>query len=246
MEKFNAIKWFEEIRKTDIPLVGGKGANLGELTSTGAPVPPGFCVIAETYARFIKINNLNVKIMELLNSLDFEDTEQLQKRTETIRNLIRNAPIPADIEKAIVDAYHKLAGKTGLKDPDVAVRSSATAEDLPDASFAGQQDTYLHVIGAQSVVDHVRQCWASLWTARATYYRQKQNYDHFNVSLCAVVQKMVASEKSGVMFTANPINNDRSQIMINASWGLGEAVVSGTVSPDEFILDKESLTEDGQ
>ncbi len=243
MEKFNAIKWFEEIRKTDIPLVGGKGANLGELTSTGAPVPPGFCVIAETYARFIKINNLNVKIMELLNSLDFEDTEQLQKRTETIRNLIRNAPIPADIEKAIVDAYHKLAGKTGLKDPDVAVRSSATAEDLPDASFAGQQDTYLHVIGAQSVVDHVRQCWASLWTARATYYRQKQNYDHFNVSLCAVVQKMVASEKSGVMFTANPINNDRSQIMINASWGLGEAVVSGTVSPDEFILDKESLTE---
>lgn len=243
MEKFNAIKWFEEIRKTDIPLVGGKGANLGELTSTGAPVPPGFCVIAETYARFIKINNLNVKIMELLNSLDFEDTEQLQKRTETIRNLIRNAPIPADIEKAIVDAYHKLAGKTGLKDPDVAVRSSATAEDLPDASFAGQQDTYLHVIGAQSVVDHVRQCWASLWTARATYYRQKQNYDHFNVSLCAVVQKMVASEKSGVMFTANPINNDRNQIMINASWGLGEAVVSGTVSPDEFILDKESLTE---
>jgi pyruvate,water dikinase len=243
MENFNAIKWFEDIRKTDIPIVGGKGANLGELTSTGAPVPPGFCVIAETYARFIKVNNLNTKILELLKGLDFEDTDELQKRTETIRDLIQKAPIPESIEKQIVDAYNELSVKTGLKDPDVAVRSSATAEDLPDASFAGQQDTYLHVIGAQSVVDHVRQCWASLWTARATYYRQKQNYDHFNVSLCAVVQKMVASEKSGVMFTANPITNDRSQMMINASWGLGEAVVSGTVSPDEFILDKESLAE---
>lgn len=243
MENYNAIKWFEEIRKDDIPVVGGKGANLGELTSTGAPVPPGFCVIAETYARFIKENGLNTQISDLLKGLDFEDTAALQQKTETIRTLIQKAPIPAYIEKQIVEAYEKLAEKVGLKEPDVAVRSSATAEDLPDASFAGQQDTYLHVIGAPSVVDHVRQCWASLWTARATYYRQKQDYDHFSVSLCAVVQKMVASEKSGVMFTANPVTNERAQIMINASWGLGEAVVSGSVSPDEFILDKETLTE---
>lgn len=133
MEKFNAIKWFEDIRKTDIPTVGGKGANLGELTSTGAPVPPGFCVVADTYTRFIEANGLGKEISALLDGLDFEDTAALQERTEKIRTLIKSAPIPAEIEKQIVDAYEALAEKTGLKDPDVAVRSSATAEDLPDA-----------------------------------------------------------------------------------------------------------------
>ena len=243
MSDYCAIKWFNEIRKTDIPIVGGKGANLGELTSAGAPVPPGFCVIADAYARFIKENGLNTSISDLLAGIDFENTAELQAKTETIRSLIQNAPVPAYMHDQICGAYEKLAQTVGVKDPRVAVRSSATAEDLPDASFAGQQDTYLHVIGAESVVDYVRQCWASLWTARATYYRQKQNYDHFSVSLCAVVQKMVDSEKAGVMFTANPVTSERGQIMINASWGLGEAVVSGSVSPDEYILEKESLTE---
>lgn len=243
MSDYCAIKWFDEIRKTDIPIVGGKGANLGELTSAGAPVPPGFCVIADAYARFIKENGLNTSISDLLAGIDFENTAELQAKTETIRSLIQNAPVPAYMHDQICGAYEKLAQTVGVKDPRVAVRSSATAEDLPDASFAGQQDTYLHVIGAESVVDYVRQCWASLWTARATYYRQKQNYDHFSVSLCAVVQKMVDSEKAGVMFTANPVTSERGQIMINASWGLGEAVVSGSVSPDEYILEKESLTE---
>ncbi|MDY3867870.1 MAG: PEP/pyruvate-binding domain-containing protein, partial [Pyramidobacter sp.] len=243
MSDYCAIKWFDEIRKTDIPVVGGKGANLGELTSAGAPVPPGFCVIADAYSRFIKENGLDTSIAELLSSLDFENTAELQEKTETIRSLIQNAPVPAYIHDQICAAYEKLAASVGVKDPRVAVRSSATAEDLPDASFAGQQDTYLHVIGAETVVDYVRQCWASLWTARATYYRQKQNFDHFSVSLCAVVQKMVESEKSGVMFTANPVTSERGQIMINASWGLGEAVVSGSVTPDEYILEKESLTE---
>ena len=128
-----------------------------------------------------------------------------------------------------------------MENVQVAVRSSATAEDLPDASFAGQQDTYLHIRGAEEVLKHVQKCWASLWTARATYYREKQDFNHFEVALSAVVQKMVRSEKSGVLFTANPVSNDLNQIMINASWGLGEAVVSGVVTPDEFILEKDHL-----
>src|SRR5690606_1051348 len=128
----------------------------------------------------------------------------------------------------------------GLDNPEVAVRSSATAEDLPEASFAGQQDTYLHIMGEEELVKYVRRCWASLWTARAIYYRVKQDFDHFDVSLSVVIQKMVNSGKSGVMFTANPINNNTDEIMINASWGLGEAVVSGTVTPDEYLINKKS------
>ena len=244
MAEQNIIKWFAEIRKTDIPLVGGKGANLGELTSAGAEVPPGFCVVADAYKLFIKENNLDDKINKLLAGItNIEDTAELMAKTSDIRRLIIGAPMPDYMKKQIVDGYQKLSDVIGVKDPHVAVRSSATAEDLPDASFAGQQDTYLHVTGADSVLSYVRECWASLWNARATYYRQKQNFDHFSVSLCAVVMKMVNSEKSGVMFTANPVTSDVDEIMINASWGLGEAVVSGTVTPDEYILDKASLKE---
>jgi len=243
VSEHNVIKWFNEIRKNDIPLVGGKGANLGELTSAGAPVPPGFCVVAEAYSLFVKENGLDKKIGKILKGINIEDTAELMAKTSDIRSLIVDAPMPDYMKKQIRDAYKKLSDEIGVKDPHVAVRSSATAEDLPDASFAGQQDTYLHVSGAEDVLSHVRECWASLWNARATYYRQKQNYDHFSVSLCAVVMKMVNSEKSGVMFTANPVTSERGQIMINASWGLGEAVVSGSVTPDEYILNKEDLKE---
>ncbi len=243
VSQYNVIKWFDEIRKGDIPMVGGKGANLGELMSASVPVPPGFCVVAQAYSRFIKEMGLDGRIAAILEGLDFEDTSELQARTAQIRDLILQAPVPDYIEDQIRRAYDALADSIGVAEPRVAVRSSATAEDLPDASFAGQQDTYLHVIGAGDVVRHVRECWASLWNARATYYRQKQNFDHFSVSLCAVVQKMVDSEISGVMFTANPVTGERGQIMINASWGLGEAVVSGSVTPDEYILSKDSLTE---
>ncbi len=243
MDAYNVIKWFDEIRKTDIALVGGKGANLGELTAASVPVPPGFCVVADAYSRFVGESGLDRKIAEALQSLDFEDTAELQARTAEIRRWILETPVPQAIEGQIRRAYEALADQLGVRDPRVAVRSSATAEDLPDASFAGQQDTYLHVIGGDDVIRCVRECWASLWNARATYYRQKQHYDHFAVSLCAVVQKMVDSEISGVMFTANPVTGERGQIMINASWGLGEAVVSGSVTPDEYVLSKDSLTE---
>jgi len=242
MSDVNYIKWFNEIGKTDISLVGGKGANLGELTRNGVDVPPGFCVTAAAYKDFIQGASLENEIRTIITSIDFESPDDLSSKCQKIREKIANASFPQDVERQVVEAYRNLAEKVGLDDPRVAVRSSATAEDLPDASFAGQQDTYLHIRGQDEVVAYVKKCWASLWTARATYYRERKNFDHFDVSLSAVVQKMVNSEKAGVMFSANPVNNDVSEIMINSSWGLGEAVVSGIVTPDEYILDKESLS----
>jgi len=238
---YRYVRWFNGIGKNDVALVGGKGANLGELTVNGVDVPPGFCVTAQAYVDFIKGAGIEGKIREAVGSVDVENSVDLSRACDSVRRLIEESPIPVDIEAEIRTAYRELSDSIELNDPRVAVRSSATAEDLPDASFAGQQDTYLHVIGADSVVAHVRRCWASLWTARATYYRQRQGYDHFQVALSAVVQKMVSSERSGVMFTANPVTNSCSQIMIEASWGLGEAVVSGMVTPDEYILDKRDL-----
>ena len=241
MGTYKYIRWFSEVNRNDIPLVGGKGANLGELTQNGVAVPPGFCVIAGAYRDFIRISGLNASIENIIRNIDFENTDDLSDKCGEIRKLIMEAPFPKEIEKEVKEAYVQLAQKTGLENVQVAVRSSATAEDLPDASFAGQQDTYLHIRGAEEVLKHVQKCWASLWTARATYYREKQDFNHFEVALSAVVQKMVRSEKSGVLFTANPVSNDLNQIMINASWGLGEAVVSGVVTPDEFILEKDHL-----
>ncbi|MCF6463568.1 phosphoenolpyruvate synthase [Clostridium sp. Cult1] len=238
MVEFKYIKWFSQIQKDDIPIVGGKGANLGELTQKGLDVPPGFCVTAGAYTYFIEKAGLGDKIKSKVNSLDVEDSIELQKTSGEVQGLINSAQIPEDLEKEIIYAYDEFSNEIQIENPEVAVRSSATAEDLPEASFAGQQDTYLHIRGKEELLNHVRKCWASLWTARAIYYRQNQGFDHFDVSLSVVIQKMVNSEKSGVMFTANPVNNNKSEIMINASWGLGEAVVSGTVTPDEYIIDK--------
>ena len=244
MSEYRFVKWFEELRKTDVPLVGGKGANLGEMTNAGIPVPPGFCVTAEAYKYFVE----NVKledgtvlqdwIMNIISQTNVDDSKQLQENTAKIREKIISLPMPEEIAKEIEDAYKKLSQRFNKDAVYVAVRSSATAEDLPEASFAGQQETYLDVYGVDDVIDKVKKCWASLWTARATFYRAKQGFDHSKVYLSAVVQKMVNSEKSGVMFTANPVTNDRNEIMINASWGLGEAVVSGSVTPDEYIVEK--------
>lgn len=241
MGTYRYIKWFSEINRNDIPLVGGKGANLGELTQNGVAVPPGFCVTAGAYRDFIKISGLGAAIEKTIHGINYEDTDELANKCALVRDMIMDASVPDEISKEVQDAYLLLCKKLGTENIRVAVRSSATAEDLPDASFAGQQDTYLHIRGADEVLKHVQMCWASLWTARATYYREKQDFNHFEVALSAVVQKMVQSQKSGVMFTANPVTNDRSQLMINASWGLGEAVVSGIVTPDEFILDKDHL-----
>jgi len=235
------IKWFSGIGLDDIALVGGKGANLGVMTQKGIDVPPGFCVTSQAYIDFISGAGLGQVIRDIIGSIDFEDTADLSAKCTDIRRRITDTPVPQDIKDAIESAYTQLSKNIGLSDPQVAVRSSATAEDLPDASFAGQQDTYLYIRGFQEVVEHVKRCWASLWTARATYYRQDKSFDHFDVALSAVVQKMVKSEKAGVMFTGNPVNNDVTEIMINSSWGLGESVVSGSVSPDEYILDKKTL-----
>ncbi|ASJ08683.1 phosphoenolpyruvate synthase [Thermococcus siculi] len=244
MSEYKFIRWFEDLRKTDVPLVGGKGANLGEMTNAGIPVPPGFCVTAEAYKYFVE----NVKledgtvlqdwIMNIIAQTNVDDSKQLQENTAKIRQKIIELPMLPEIAKEIEDAYKKLSQRFNKDAVYVAVRSSATAEDLPEASFAGQQETYLDVYGVDDVIDKVKKCWASLWTARATFYRAKQGFDHSKVYLSAVVQKMVNSEKSGVMFTANPVTNNRNEIMINASWGLGEAVVSGSVTPDEYIVEK--------
>lgn len=241
MSEYKYIMWFNEINKEDIPLVGGKGANLGELTVKGANVPPGFCVTAGAYTDFISKSGLQSDILNMLVGLDMEDSSELQLKSAAIRGLIVKADMPKEIEDEIVKAYTEFSERVKLTNPQVAIRSSATAEDLPEASFAGQQDTYLHISGMEEVLRHIKRCWASLWTARAIYYRAHQGFKHEEVALSVVVQKMVNSKISGVMFTANPITSDLGQIMINASWGLGEAVVSGIVTPDEFILDKKTL-----
>ncbi|MEW6171749.1 MAG: phosphoenolpyruvate synthase [Bacillota bacterium] len=232
------IRWFTELSKGDVALVGGKGANLGEMTGAGILVPPGFCVTALAYKDFVEATGLAGQIKTIIGDTDVEDLEQLIANTTRVRELIHNIPVPPEIAGEIVEAYQKLCdGGTPVR---VAVRSSATAEDLPEASFAGQQDTYLNVLGAEDVLEHVRRCWASLWTARATSYRQAQGFDHDTVYLSAVVQKMIQSERSGVAFTANPISGNRQEMLINASWGLGEAIVSGKVTPDEYVVDKVS------
>ena len=229
------VAWFDEVDHDDIPLVGGKGANLGEMTNAGIPVPPGFCVTAPSYFYFLDHNNLREKIKDILSNIDINKSASLNGARDKVQKLILNGKIPEDLEKAIREAYHKMPEKEKTL---VAVRSSATAEDLPDASFAGQQATYLNVLGADDVVKHVQKCWASLFESRAIFYRVERGYDHFKVALSAPVQKMIQSEVSGVMFTLNPINNDKHTIVVESIFGLGEMIVQGSATPDHFEVDK--------
>jgi phosphohistidine swiveling domain-containing protein len=209
-----------------LPQVGGKAANLGEMIRAGLPVPPGVCVTTRSYA--LVADSVAIDFA----ALDTTPPERIAPRARRIRESILEAPVPAMVAEAIGEAYHSIGGHT-----PVAVRSSATAEDLPHASFAGQQDTYLHIIGAAAVLGSVRRCWASLWTDRATVYRAKNGIDHRAVRLAVVIQKMVDAEVAGVLFTANPVTGRRRQAVIDASPGLGEAVVSGAVNPDHFVVD---------
>ena len=229
------IVWFNEVTKEDIPLVGGKGANLGEMTRANIPVPPGFIVTAAAYFDFLREAKLTDKIRNLLAPLDTGDSKQLQQVATEIKQMITDATMPLDIAEEIKKAYSKVGG--GL----VAVRSSATAEDLPEASFAGQQRTFLNIRGEENVVTAVQECWASLFESRAIFYRQQQGFDHFKVGLAVPVQKMVESEASGVMFTIEPVTSDTSKVVIEAVFGLGEAIVGGEVTPDLYIVDKEKL-----
>lgn len=237
------VLWFDELKREDVDLVGGKSSSLGEMTSsTDVPVPYGFATTAHGYRHFMKETGLEGRIREEIAKLtDVEDTAQLRDVTAAIREMIVAQEMPQDLADDIRKAYEELSEKVGEKDPFVAVRSSATAEDLPDASFAGQQDTYLNVKGADMVIQRVKECYASTFTDRATYYREKQGFDHMTVALSAAVQMMVFSKAAGVMFTVNVANGDDSCITIEGAYGLGEYVVQGTVTPDNFVIDKETL-----
>ncbi len=238
------VLWFDELRREDVALVGGKSSSLGELTSaTHVPVPYGYATTANAYRYFMEATGTNKKVHELLDQLDdVEDSAELRDVCAKIRETIVSAEMPADLADAIGDAYEELAEKTGRADPFVAVRSSATAEDLPDASFAGQQDTYLNVHGRDEVIRRVKECYASTFTDRATYYRVKKGFAHENVALSAAVQMMAYSKVAGVMFTVDLATGADDKIMIEGSWGLGEYIVQGTVTPDNFVVDKDSLT----
>ena len=233
----NYVKVFEKLGKEDIPIAGGKGANLGELTNAEIPVPPGFVITSETYNKFITKTGIINQINDMLNGLDINDTLELQKVADDIKNLIITTDIPDDIQRVIIEAYNALCLKVDLDEVVVAIRSSATAEDLPDASFAGQQETYLNISGIDDVLENVRKCWASLFEARAIFYREENEFDHSKVLIAVVVQQMVDSEKAGVMFTVDP-STGAEEMLIEGAWGLGEGVVSGIVTPDTCRYDK--------
>ncbi|MBQ6345383.1 MAG: phosphoenolpyruvate synthase [Methanobrevibacter sp.] len=231
------VQKFEDLNKSDIAIAGGKGANLGELTQAGIPVPPGFVVTAETYQKFMEDTGINDKVLDILDKIDINDTKALQAAAEEIKSIIIETPIPDDMIMFIKEAYNQLCQRVGEDDTDVAIRSSATAEDLPEASFAGQQDTFLHVSGDEEVIEYVRKCWASLFEARAIFYREENDFEHSKVLIAVVVQKMAIADKAGVMFTVNPSTGEEIAL-IEGSWGLGEAVVSGDVTPDNYQVDK--------
>ena len=238
------VLWFDELRRADVGLVGGKSSSLGELTSSvDVPVPYGYATTANAYRYFMEKTGQNKKIHKMLQELqDVEDSVELHEVCTKIRESICSATMPEDLAEQIGKAYEELAEKVGEKNPFVAVRSSATAEDLPDASFAGQQDTYLNVTGWDMVIRKVKECYASTFTDRAVYYRAKKNFDHENVALSAAVQMMADAKAAGVMFTVNLATGADDSIMIEGSWGLGEYIVQGTVTPDNFVVDKDSLT----
>lgn len=235
------VVWFDEVDKEDIPLVGGKGANLGEMTKAGFPVPQGFIVTAEAYKKFLNDAHLHEKISEILSSLDVNNSTALNRASERVQRLITHSPFPKEVAQDIIRSYFRL-DKGLLKHPLVAVRSSATAEDLPTASFAGQQSTFLNVTGEANVIERVKEAWASLFTARAIFYRAINKFDHFKVFIAVPVQKMVQSDTSGVMFTIDPVKNDKKKIVIEAIKGLGEMIVQGSITPDHYVVDKQTET----
>lgn len=230
---------FDEIDKDDLPLVGGKGANLGEMTRANFPVPAGFAVTVEAYDKFIEENSLFGFINDTLKATDVHDPKSLEEAAKSIQSSIERGDVPDEVGRSVIKAYEELSQKGGKL---VAVRSSATAEDLPGASFAGQQATFLNVEGEANLVNKVRSCWASLFTARAIFYREENNIAHEKVKISVIVQRMVQSDVSGVMFTVDPVTNDKSKIMIEAVWGLGELIVQGSVVPDRYMVKKQGYT----
>lgn len=249
-QEIEFIKWFSELNKNSGNVAGGKGANLAEIYNFKIPVPPGFVVTAQAYDYFIEKAGLKEKIKELLEKINYQDTKQLNEITTQIRDFITDSKIPKNMEEEILESYENLdVKKIGegtvheiLKSSSeplfVAVRSSATTEDLAEASFAGQQDSFVNIKGKHELLKHIKKCFASLFTARATYYRHKKGFKHEQASLAVVVQKMVDSDKSGVIFSKDP-SHKNNNIIIEAVWGLGEGIVSGKITPDKYIVSPE-------
>ncbi|HOI14197.1 MAG TPA: phosphoenolpyruvate synthase [Methanoculleus sp.] len=235
MKEMPNVLWLEEIKKEDIISVGGKGASLGEMTSIGLPVPKAFVVTAQAFRRFLVETGIEEELFRRLERLDVDDNGALESVSRDVQDLVLSVEMPDHIREEITDAYARM----GADGTVVAVRSSATAEDLPDASFAGQQETFLNILGENDLLDAVQRCWASLYGARAIYYRAKQGFDDRSVNIAVVVQELIRSEKSGVMFTSHPVTGEPLTI-VEGSWGLGEAVVSGSVSPDNYVFDLRS------
>ncbi len=253
MSQDKYVLWFKDVDKGDIALVGGKGANLGEMTQAGFPVPPGFIITAQAYYHFLAENDLRPRIKNILKTLNPNDARSLLATSKAVKKIILESEIPKDVAVKIVEYYHDLnlfkhaahkkenlsaKLKSIFTESFVAVRSSATAEDLPQASFAGQQETYLNVKGDVNLLHKVRACWASLFEPRAIFYRSEQKFDHFKIGIAVPVQKMVQSDTSGVMFTIEPTTSDKNKLVIEAIYGLGEFIVQGIETPDQYIIDK--------
>jgi len=252
------ILWFSEISNNDVQTCGGKGASLGEMYNIGLPIPPGFVITAEAYKNFLEINRIDKQIYNILSTIDLNDSKGIELKSNEIQEIILKSEIPKELKDEITESYENLDVneevlkfnnksalsiiKTGRSLPYVAVRSSATAEDSPEFSFAGQQSTYLNVKGISSLLISVKKCWASLFTARSIYYREKNKIKHETVFLAVVIQKMVNSYSSGIMFTINPVTNNENEIVIESGYGLGELIVSGTVNPNNYVIDKENMT----
>ena len=235
------VAWFEDCRKDAVPLVGGKCASLGELINAGVRVPPGFALTTEGFRRFMADAGIAREVRALLAGIDMKDLDALEAASERIRATIEAHDFSEQIEDEVAECYRKLSLRSGLPAAPVAVRSSATAEDLADASFAGQQDTYLWVRGVDEVLHHMRRCISSLYTARAIDYRAKRGFDDEQLAISVGVQKMANAYTAGVMFTIHPANGDRSVIVIDSNFGFGESVVSGEVTPDHFVVNKVTL-----
>jgi len=228
------IKEIRDLEAKNILLAGGKGANLGELMKIGAPVPPGFVILANAFEKFLEENDINVEIERVWKKMNVEDIESVEESSEILRDLILKGEMPRDIENEILDAFKKLRAKY------VAVRSSATAEDSRIDSWAGELETYLNTT-KEKLIENAKRCWASLFTPRALFYRAKRNLMNKKVSVAVVVQKMIQSEVSGVCFTVHPVTKDKNQMVIEACWGLGEILVQGRITPDSYVIDKSKI-----
>jgi pyruvate,water dikinase len=235
------IKWFKELSKSDVGIAGGKGANLGEMTQAGLPVPPGFAITTPAYRRFTEQTGVLDQIQALVQDLDVDDNAALLKAAEGAKQIVVEAEMPKDVAKLITDAYNKLCKQEG-QELYVAVRSSATAEDTAEASFAGMNETFLNVYGEKDVLEAVKKCWASLYGARVIFYRVKRGFDSWGMEMGVIVQKMVDAEKAGVAFTQNPSTGAPNELIIEAAFGLADPVVAGQVSPDHYLVEKDTLS----